>query len=117
MAKQGKALSFSMSCRVPNDRCSICGNEAKSISAYCEHLGRRMGQYDNDMRKYAFAYNDKPTFFDISRVKNPADRIAHFLSYSFNEGDDIVINSGLDKVNRPAHTKAQKQIWKFCEKL
>ena len=89
MAKQGKALSFSMSCRVPNDRCSICGNEAKSISAYCEHLGRRMGQYDNDMRKYAFAYNDKPTFFDISRVKNPADRIAHFLSYSFNEGDDI----------------------------
>lgn len=89
MAKQGKALSFSMSCRVPNDRCSICGNEAKSISKYCEHLGRHMGQYDRAFKKYAFAYNDQPTFFDISKVKTPADRIAHFLSYSFNDGDDI----------------------------
>jgi hypothetical protein len=89
MAKQGKALSFSMSCRVPNDRCSICGNEAKSISKYCEHLGRHMGQYDRSFKKYAFAYNDQPTFFDISKVNTPADRIAHFLSYSFNDGSDI----------------------------
>lgn len=31
MAKQGKDLNFSMSCRVPNDRCSICGNKAKTL--------------------------------------------------------------------------------------
>ena len=85
MAKQGKALNFSMACRVPNDRCSCCGNEAKSVSAYCPHLRSHMGQYMGDFSKYAFAYNDNPTFFDISRVGQPADRIARHLSYMFKE--------------------------------
>jgi len=87
MARDGKPLSFSMSCRVPYDICSICNNKAKSASAYCDHLKRNMGRYMDGHEKYAFAINDKPTFFDISRVKNPADRIAHFISYKFGEGD------------------------------
>lgn len=87
MAKKGSALNFSMSCKVPNDRCSCCGNEAKTIRDYCEHLGSKMGQYIPEMQKYAFAYNDNPTFFDISRVKNPADRIARHLEYSFSNDE------------------------------
>lgn len=83
MAKKGSALSFSMSCRVPNDRCSICGNKAKNVMHYCDHLSGHMGQYMDGFKKYAFAYNDEPTFFDISRVKVPADRIARHLEYMF----------------------------------
>lgn len=81
MVKKGEALNWSMSCRVPNDRCSCCGNQAKTVSAYCDHLKNRMGQYIDGMSKYAFAYNDDPTFFDISRVGTPADRIARHLEY------------------------------------
>lgn len=86
MAKSGSALNFSMSCKVPNDRCSCCGNEAKSVGAYCDHLRSHMGQYMPDFKKYAFAYNDQPKFFDISVVKNPADRIARHLEYLFEPG-------------------------------
>lgn len=83
MAKEGKALNFSMSCRVPNDRCSCCGNEAKKTSDYCSHLKYDMGKWVEKSANYSFAYNDKPTFFDISIVKTPADRIARHLEYSF----------------------------------
>lgn len=79
MLKKGEALNFSMSCRVPNDRCSCCGNEAKKISEYCPHLRSQMGQYVSSFDKYACAINDNPTFFDISRVGVPADRIARGL--------------------------------------
>lgn len=89
MAKQGSALNFSMSCRVPNDRCSCCGNEAKTIANYCDCLKNHMGQYMSGFDKYAFAYNDEPTFFDISRVKNPADRIARHLEYMFSDKDGV----------------------------
>lgn len=85
MAKEGKALNFSMACKVPNDRCSCCGNEAKRVADYCDHLRNRMGQYIEPMQKYAFAYNDNPTFFDLSIVKCPADRIARHLEYSFSK--------------------------------
>lgn len=74
MVKKGNALNWSMSCRVPNDRCSCCGNQAKTVSAYCDHLKSHMGQYISGMNKYAFAYNDEPTFFDISRVKTQIGR-------------------------------------------
>jgi len=87
LAKQGKSLSFSMSCRVPWDECSCCGNHAKKASLYCEHLADRMTQYIPEFQKYAFARNTLPTFYDNSRVKAPADRIAHFLEYRFGDDD------------------------------
>lgn len=83
LAKAGKALSFSMSCRVPNDRCNACGHVATKSANYCTHLKHHMNDYIPDLQKFAYAINDKPTFFDISRVKNPADRIAHYLEYQF----------------------------------
>lgn len=85
LAKEGKALSFSMSARVPYDICNVCGNKATKSANYCEHLKGRMNQYIPEFQKFAYAINDKPTFFDISRVANPADRIAHYLDYGFSD--------------------------------
>lgn len=87
LIKAGKALAFSMSARVPNDRCNICGNEATKSAEYCSHLKKSMNQYLPEFQKFAYAINDKPTFFDISRVKNPADRIAYYLDYDFEENE------------------------------
>jgi hypothetical protein len=87
MAKAGKALSFSMSCRVPYDICSCCEKKASSPKNYCEHLKHNMLQYLPEFKKYAFAVNDRPKFFDISAVEKPADRIAHYLDYAFPEGE------------------------------
>ena len=86
MAKAGKALSFSMSARVPWDECSCCHHRAKRASAYCDHLALHMNQWMPEFQKYAFAENHIPTFYDMSRVRMPADRIAHYLEYRF--GDD-----------------------------
>jgi hypothetical protein len=96
-AKNGDPLSFSMSCRVPYDTCSCCGNQAASPKDYCEHLKYgSMLQYQPEFKKYAFAINDKPTFFDISVVNKPADRIAHYLEYAF--PNDTEKSASLGKV-------------------
>lgn len=82
-AKMGKQSSYSMSCRVPADYCSCCDNEAPSVADYCSHLKQSMLQYIPEFKKYAFAENRDPSFFDISDVTNtkPADRTAHYLQY------------------------------------
>jgi hypothetical protein len=75
---EGKDLAFSMSCKVPHDLCSACGNKAASRADYCDHLSKQM----TDILKsghQVFAINDKPMFFDISKVIKPADRIAYSL--------------------------------------
>lgn len=87
MAKAGKALSFSMSVKVPFDRCSCCEKKASSPKNYCDHLKNNMTQYIPEFKKYAFAINDQLNFFDISRVNKPADRIAHYLDYAFPDGE------------------------------
>ena len=87
-AKAGEPLSYSMSCKIPYDICSICDNKATKQANYCSHLKHEMLQYNKDFKKYAYAINDKPTFFDISVVAKPADRIAHYLDYAFPNEDD-----------------------------
>lgn len=87
MAKAGKSLSFSMSARVPFDKCSCCHHKAKKVEDYCDHLKYDMLQYLPEFEKYAYAINDHPTFFDMSRVRRPADRIAHFLEYRFHDNE------------------------------
>lgn len=94
MAKAGKALSFSMSCRVPYDICSCCEKRASSPKLYCSHLKDNMLQYVPEFKKYAFAVNDKPKFFDISVVEKPADRIAHYLDYAFPTGEKSASTHG-----------------------
>lgn len=93
-AKSGKVLSGSMSIRVPHDECSCCGNKAKGSQFYCEHLKRAMTQYLGKFKKFAYAINPPGKFFDYSFVKNPADRIAHFLQYDL--GDDTAVKAASD---------------------
>lgn len=88
LAKQGKALSFSMACTVPGDRCNVCNNFATKSANYCDHLKHHMNQYIEGSKKFAYAINDDPSFFDMSRVGKPADRIAHYLDYKFG-GDEM----------------------------
>lgn len=95
MAKAGKALSFSMSCRVPYDICNCCEKKASSPANYCDHLKHNMLQYMSEFKKYAFAINDKPKFFDISAVEKPADRIAHYLDYAFPAGEKSASFNGV----------------------
>lgn len=110
MAKEGKDLNFSMSCRVPNDRCSCCGNEAKTVANYCDCLKSHMGQYMDGFDKYAFAYNDEPTFFDISRVKSPADRIARHLDYLFSDkSNDLYKSASVNNAIIPGAVAAMEE--------
>lgn len=87
-ARAGKELSYSMSCRIPWDKCSCCHHQAPSPEFYCDHLQNDMLKYLPEFEKYAFAENWQPTFFDASTVARPADRIAHYLEYRF--GDDAM---------------------------
>lgn len=89
LAKAGKQLSFSMSARVPGDYCSCCNNFAKRSKDYCQHLKKAMTQWIAKYSKFAYAINKKPCFFDISRVRNPADRIAHYLEYITDKDEEM----------------------------
>lgn len=80
-------------CRVPVDRSSITGKLAKNPGEYDEFTKYRMGQWIPEHNKFAFVYNDDPTFFDISYVKNPADRIAHHLEYQMDKAASAFMNS------------------------
>jgi hypothetical protein len=83
---QGNDIAVSMACRVPYDSCSWCGNKAKTRSEYCgqekcaaggckDNLTRLIKMGD-DMH-HLHVDNPTPTWFDISRVFRPADRIAY----------------------------------------
>lgn len=75
-----KDIPFSMSCRVPGDICTICNNFRKSSKDpnQCEHILNKIGHVYDDGRVVGMI-NADPTFFDISFVTKPADRIAWFL--------------------------------------
>jgi len=75
---RGEDIPFSMACKVAYDICSYCGNRAKSREGYCDHLKNHMNEVVKSGHQI-FAINDVPTFFDISKVFRPADRIAWSL--------------------------------------
>ena len=83
--RDGKKLSVSMSCRVPEDRCNCCNHRAPSTAEYCVHMKNTPGQYIPELQKFAFVFNDDPTFFDISDVKRPADRTARQIEAVFSK--------------------------------
>jgi hypothetical protein len=87
-AKAGKELSWSMSMKLPYDRCSICDKKSRNRGEYCGCLKKNLGKYVEPMRKFAYARNeDDVKFFDMSEVKRRADRIATYLSYTFADND------------------------------
>lgn len=70
-------VPFSMACRVPYDRCSVCGAIRKQAGddSECEHIKYSLGKIAEDGTQIG-TYNDEPAWFDISFVGRPADRIA-----------------------------------------
>ena len=58
--------------------CILCGRVAKTADQHCDHFKRHRGQlYDCGLT--ACVMNDSPSFYDISGVDVPADRIAFVL--------------------------------------
>ena len=77
LEKEG-SFPVSMACRIKYDVCSICENRAKTASEYCSHVKENLGQILDDGRAVGVD-NPYSTFFDISRVVRPADRVAYTL--------------------------------------
>ena len=77
LEKEG-SFPVSMACRIKYDVCSICENRAKTASEYCSHVKNSLGQILDDGRAVGVD-NPYSTFFDISRVIRPADRVAYTL--------------------------------------
>ena len=84
---QDKDIAVSMACKIPFDKCSACGNSAKTRAEYCDStengghckaggLKHNIGRVLEDGH-VLHADNPNPTFFDISHVFRPADRIAY----------------------------------------
>lgn len=78
MIRAGEPTPFSMGAKLPFDVCSICFKPARNRSQYCEHTSKQLNQILADGRK-VFTFNWFPRFFDISRVRRPADRSAWAL--------------------------------------
>ena len=89
LANDQNNFGVSMACKVPNDVCSGCQNVARTRDEYCLGLHEggscKYGGLKHNITKVAadghvlHADNPDPTFFDISHVYRPADRIAWVL--------------------------------------
>lgn len=75
---RGEDIPVSMACKVPYDVCSVCGNKAKTAAEYCKHIKEACTQMTKEGKQIGMV-NTKPTFFDISKVRRNADRIAFSL--------------------------------------
>jgi hypothetical protein len=76
----------SHNCRVPNDICSFCKHAARTRDEYCTSEKCAAGGCKNNLTRlvkvagdlhHLHVDNPDPTWFDISRVFRPADRIAY----------------------------------------
>jgi hypothetical protein len=83
LAKGDGDISVSMACKVAYDVCSSCGNKAKTRNDYCTEETCKYGGAKDNLCKVAedghilHVDNPYPTWFDISNVYRPADRIAY----------------------------------------
>lgn len=87
-------VSFSMACKVPRDRCSYCNaiRERPGDPSECDHVKYQLGKIAEDGKQIG-TYNDEPTWFDISFVGRPADRIAWNLKVASDMSEDIHLSS------------------------
>lgn len=74
----GHDIYLSIGASVPFDRCLLCHHQAKVASAHCDHFKHHRGQIF-DCGEVACVMNDTPSFYDISGVNVPADKIAFVL--------------------------------------
>lgn len=83
---RGEDIPVSMACRVPNDVCSFCKHAARNRDEYCTSEKCAAGGCRSNLTRlvkvagdlhHLHVDNPNPTWFDISRVFRPADRIAY----------------------------------------
>ena len=74
----GKDIYLSIGCSVPYDIAMCCGRIAKVASDHCECYKHHRGQLLKSGTVIS-VMNDKPSFYDISGVNVPADKIAFVL--------------------------------------
>ncbi len=79
LIEMGQYPKTSMACRLPHDRCSICGNIAKNRDEYCTHLKYEMNRVYPDGRKVVAINEDNVSWFDCSIVTVPADPTSSIL--------------------------------------
>jgi hypothetical protein len=83
LIESGKDIPVSMACKVAYDVCSGCGNKARHRGEYCTAETCKYGGCRDNLTKVAadghhlHVDNPHPSFFDISTVIKPADRIAY----------------------------------------
>lgn len=80
-------IPVSMACKIPFDKCSACGNTARTRAEYCDSIENgghcKAGGLKHNIGRVLedghilHADNPDPSFFDISHVFRPADRIAY----------------------------------------
>lgn len=83
-------VPFSMAATVPSDTCSYCGATRKGPGDpnECDHIKYELGKVAED-GKFIGMINNDPTWFDISFVGRPADRIAWSLKTASGMTDSI----------------------------
>ncbi|NDD52599.1 hypothetical protein EBZ39_01755 [bacterium] len=101
----GKDIAVSMACKIPFDICSSCGNKARTRAEYCDSLENsghcKAGGLKHNIGKVLsdghvlHADNPNPTFFDISHVFRPADRIA-YVSGKLEKAASAAVLSGAE---------------------
>lgn len=98
-------VSFSMACRVPRDRCSVCGALRKQAGdeSECDHIKYSLGKIAEDGTQIG-TYNDEPTWFDISFVGRPADRIAWNLKVASAMPEELTVNSSVKQAQIEGYT-------------
>jgi len=103
----GTDIPFSMSCSIPYDICSGCGHKSPHADQYCKHIVDQAGEILKSGH-YVGMVNDHMTFFDISRVHKPADRIAWSLMKAAGAGITLSADLALDldPVSDEAHAFA-----------
>ena len=92
-------IPFSMALNEASDFCSICGQERSGANdpRMCEHIRDHLGDLFDDGRR-VYMVNKDYTFFDISFVGKPADRIAWDLMKVFPD-DDSDDDSGVKEAS------------------
>ena len=101
----------SMACRLPHDRCSICGNIAKTRQEYCKHLMFEMGKLYPDGRRVSAINEDNITWFDCSWVIRPADPTSSVLT---KVAEDHIIGSA-ERAELEGFTNKKASIKKWSE--
>lgn len=74
----GHDIYLSIGCSVPYDTCLACGHKARVQSEHCDHFKHQRGQLLK-CGTVVGVMNDTPSFYDISGVNVPADKIAFVL--------------------------------------